>query len=128
MNGGITPVLAALTPGERVLTVEENKKFEALQLQKLLEKRGISAEEAAYRKIRNYAEGGVVGVSSAISPNYKEKEQVSNSTTINVPVTVENNGNSNDSQLDANSLQNAVRSAVLTEIQRQQRQGGILRR
>ena len=130
-NGGIDPVLAVLTPGERVLTVAQNRKFEALKLQRFLEPTAIMPEEMAYRKIRNYAMGGVVGSSADSSiqiNNTYAKEQPSNSTTINVPVTVENNGNSNDSQIDASSLQNAVRSAVLTEIQRQQRIGGLLRK
>ena len=126
-NGGKQPVLAVLTPGERVLTVSENKRFEALQLERFLQPSAVMPEEIAYRKINNYAFGGVVGMNPVPMGSYAQG-QSDNSTTINIPVTVENNGNSNDSQLDANSLQNVVRSAVLTEIQRQQRQGGILRR
>lgn len=128
-NGGINPVLAVLTPGERVLTVDQNRKFEALQLQRFLTPSAVGPEELAYRKIKNYAMGGVVGMDSSLQiSNTYSKDQSNTSTTINVPVTVENTGNSNNSQLDANSLQNAVRSAVLTEIQRQQRIGGILRK
>ena len=126
-NGGKQPVLAVLTPGERVLTVSQNKRFEALQLERFLQPSAVMPEEIAYRKINNYAFGGVVGMNPVPMGSYAQG-QSDNSTTINIPVTVENNGNSNDSQLDANSLQNVVRSAVLTEIQRQQRQGGILRR
>ncbi|MFM6224927.1 MAG: hypothetical protein ACKPDM_32025, partial [Dolichospermum sp.] len=102
---GVKPVLAALTPGERVLTVQQNKRFEELQMEKVL----------------NYSQGGIVGNAPKVSMSTPAQ---SSNININVPVNVQ--GNQNDSSVNVPQLQNAVRSAVLTEIQKQQRPGGAL--
>ncbi|MFM8007514.1 MAG: hypothetical protein ACKO86_21820, partial [Dolichospermum sp.] len=102
---GVKPVLAALTPGERVLTVQQNKRFEELQMEKVL----------------NYSQGGIVGNAPKISMSTPAQ---SSNININVPVNVQ--GNQNDSSVNVPQLQNAVRSAVLSEIQKQQRPGGAL--
>jgi hypothetical protein len=238
-NGGIKPVLAVLTPGERVLTVEQNKRFEDAGLHRvidynvLLEERrfnrtsnymkgngnseignyadggiiekiktysdgGVVSSNALieerqfnrtnnYMKgngsseIRNYADGGIVekirtyssgGVVSpeekqfhadggivekirtyssggVVSPEEKQfhrimnyssggvvnagvaptinTENTSNSNVVNIPINIESNGNNASSNgLDASQLRSAVQSAVLNEIQRQQRQGGTI--
>ena len=103
---GVKPVLAALTPGERVLTVRQNKRFEELQMERVL----------------NYAGGGVVG-GSVPNMNFTAPSQ---SSTVNVNVPVNVNGGQGDTSVNVPQLQNAVRSAVLSEIQRQQRPGGAL--
>jgi tape measure domain-containing protein len=103
---GVKPVLAALTPGERVLTVRQNKRFEELQMERVL----------------NYAGGGVVG-GSVPNMNFTAPSQ---SSTVNVNVPVNVNGGQGDTSVNVPQLQNAVRSAVLSEIQKQQRPGGAL--
>jgi hypothetical protein len=212
-NGGIKPVLAVLTPGERVLTVEQNKRFEDAGLHRvidynvLLEERrfnrtsnymkgngnseignyadggiiekiktysdgGVVSSNALieerqfnrtnnYMKgngsseIRNYADGGIVekirtySSGGVVSPEEKQfhrimnyssggvvnagvaptinTENTSNSNVVNIPINIESNGNNASSNgLDASQLRSAVQSAVLNEIQRQQRQGGTI--
>jgi tape measure domain-containing protein len=106
---GVKPVLAALTPGERVLTVRQNKRFEELQMERVL----------------NYVGGGVVGSPSTPNMNFSAPAQ---SSTVNVSVPVNINGGQGDTSVNVPQLQNAVRSAVLAEIQKQQRPGGALGR
>jgi tape measure domain-containing protein len=106
---GVKPVLAALTPGERVLTVRQNKRFEELQMEKVL----------------NYAGGGVVSSTSTPNMNFTAPSQ-SSTVNINVPVNVQ--GGQGDTSVNVPQLQNAIRSAVLSEIQKQQRPGGALGR
>jgi muramidase (phage lysozyme) len=102
MSGGKTPVLAALTPGEMVLTIEQTKRFQELRLDKVL----------------NFANGGVVGGGQNLSNEIGSKNM-----TINIPVTVEGGG---DSSVNVPRLQDSLRSVVLAEIQKQQRPGGAL--
>jgi pyruvate/2-oxoglutarate dehydrogenase complex dihydrolipoamide acyltransferase (E2) component len=104
MSGGKTPVLAALTPGEMVLTIQQTKRFQELRLDKVL----------------NFANGGVVGGGQNLS-----NEIGSKNTTINIPVNVEGGGNSS---VDVPRLENSLRSVILAEIQKQQRPGGALNR
>ena len=104
MASGREPVLAALTPGERVLSVKQNKRFEELQLNKVL----------------NYSQGGVVG--NAPNINVSAPQQ-SSSVNVNVPVTVEGGQNSN---VNPQLLSQAIRGAVVKEIQYQKRPGGAL--
>ncbi|MFM6255956.1 MAG: hypothetical protein ACKPEQ_43635, partial [Dolichospermum sp.] len=75
-SSGVKPVLAALTPGERVLTVQQNKRFEELQMEKVL----------------NYSQGGIVGNAPKISMSTPSQ---SSNININIPVNVQ--GNQNDS-------------------------------
>ena len=105
MSGGKTPVLAALTPGEMVLTIEQAKRFQELRLDKVL----------------NFANGGVVGGGQNLGGEIGSKNM-----TINIPVTVESSGG--DSSVNVLQLQNSLRSVVLAEIQKQQRPGGALNR
>lgn len=105
MSGGKTPVLAALTPGEMVLTIEQAKRFQELRLDKVL----------------NFANGGVVGGGQNLGGEIGSKNM-----TINIPVTVESSGG--DSSVNVPQLQNSLRSVVLAEIQKQQRPGGALNR
>jgi hypothetical protein len=102
MSGGKNPVLAALTPGEMVLTIQQAKRFQELRLDKVL----------------NFANGGVVGGGQNLSNEIGSKNM-----TINIPVTVEGGG---DSSVNVPQLQNSLRSVVLAEIQKQQRPGGAL--
>ena len=104
MSGGKTPVLAALTPGEMVLTIQQTKRFQELRLDKVL----------------NFANGGVVGGGQNLS-----NEIGSKNTTINIPVNVEVGVNSS---VDVPRLENSLRSVILAEIQKQQRPGGALNR
>ena len=99
---GKNPVLAALTPGEIVLTTEQAKRFQELRLDKVL----------------NFANGGVVDGGQNLSSEIGAKNM-----TINIPVTVQG---TSESSIDVLQLQNSVRSVVLAEIQKQQRPGGAL--
>ncbi|MFM6255957.1 MAG: hypothetical protein ACKPEQ_43640, partial [Dolichospermum sp.] len=80
-----------------MLTVQQNKRFEELQMEKVL----------------NYSQGGIVGNAPKISMSTPAQ---SSNININVPVNVQ--GNQNDSSVNVPQLQNAVRSAVLSEIQK----------
>ncbi len=82
-------------------------------------------EELQMEKVLNYAGGGVVGSASAPSMTFSAPSQ-SSTVNINVPVNV--NGGQGDASVNVPQLQNAVRSAVLMEIQKQQRPGGALGR
>jgi len=99
---GKNPVLAALTPGEMVLTTEQAKRFQELRLDKVL----------------NFANGGVVDGGQNLNSEIEAKNM-----TINIPVTVQG---TSESSIDVLQLQNSVRSVVLAEIQKQQRPGGAL--
>ena len=145
MNGGIQPVLAALTPGERVLTVEQNKRFEQLQLDKVLNYANGGMISSIDNRVLNYANGGMVSTAekqyhqtmnyvngSYVAPSMNTQQNTVNNqkpeNTFNIPITIQSNNGKDESNIDPNQLRNAVQSAVLTEIQRQQRQGGILPR
>jgi GH24 family phage-related lysozyme (muramidase) len=100
---GRNPVLAALTPGEMVLTVEQAKRFQELKLEKVL----------------NFANGGVVG---SVSGGGEASES---GMTINIPVTVTGG---KETSVDVPQLQSSVRAVVVEELLKQQRPGGALNR
>jgi len=99
---GKIPVLAALTPGEMVLTVDQAKKFQQLQLGKVL----------------NFDNGGVVGGGNIASA-------IASQSGVNVHVPINVSGNP-PASVDVPKLEKSMRSIVLQEIQRQQRPGGAL--
>ena len=105
-NGSI---LATLLPGERVLTVEKNKKYEAM---------GGDA-------VLGFKDGGVAkAIGSRIAtPTLPGMQQTVN---VNVPVNVEGGGGA--SGVDEAGLQRAVRSAVTEELIHQKRYGNALGR
>ena len=100
---GRNPLLAALTPGEMVLTVKQAKRFQELKLDKVL----------------NYSNGGIVGGISGGEIN-------EGGMTINIPVTV--TGQVKQASVDVPRLQNSVRAVVVEELLKQQRPGGALNR
>ncbi|OKH14871.1 hypothetical protein NIES592_08315 [Fischerella major NIES-592] len=101
---GRNPVLAALTPGEMVLTVEQAKRFQELRLDKVL----------------NFANGGVVGKEGG-----RGKREEGGGMTINIPVTVQG---SSQTSVDVPRLQSSIRGVVVEELLKQQRPGGALNR
>ncbi|MBN3993823.1 MAG: glycoside hydrolase family protein [Nostoc sp. NMS2] len=101
---GRNPVLAALTPGEMVLTVEQAKRFQELRLDKVL----------------NFANGGVVD-----SKPLNNSNDSNGGMTINIPVTVQG---SSQTSVDVPRLQSSVRAVVVEELLKQQRPGGALNR
>ena len=103
---GRNPVLAALTPGEMVLTVQQAKRFQELQLDKVL----------------NFANGGIVGGTETLKARANAEGMI-----INVPVTFQNN-NQQNSSVDVPKLQNSLRTAVVDILLREQRPGGALNR
>jgi hypothetical protein len=135
-NGGITPVVAVLTPGERVLSVADNAKFQSMGLDKVIKNNNIesvmnyamggnvSNSELKVRNIMNFASGGVIPP----SPGIGNINQPTTNTTVNVPITIESQDGDKSPSIDPNAMQSAIKTAVIVEIQRQQRQGGILKR
>jgi hypothetical protein len=135
-NGGITPVVAVLTPGERVLSVADNAKFQSMGLDKAIKNNNIesvmnyamggnvSNSELKVRNIMNFASGGVIPP----SPGLGNINQPTTNTTVNVPITIESQDGDKSPSIDPNAMQSAIKTAVIVEIQRQQRQGGILKR
>ncbi|NWF61773.1 MAG: hypothetical protein HXY43_21570 [Fischerella sp.] len=110
---GRNPVLAALTPGEMVLTVGQAKRFQELRLDKVL----------------NFANGGVVGTTSTgrnpLTPAGRQRAEGEGGMTINIPVTVQGGG---QTSVDVPRLQSSIRGVVVEELLKQQRPGGALNR
>jgi tape measure domain-containing protein len=97
---GPNSVLAALTPGEQVLNLQEAQRYRAMYPQ----------------GIPNFAGGGAVGnVASG---------GASGGTSITINVPVDNRGSSG--QIDAKALENRVRATVVEEITRQTKNGGLI--
>ena len=97
---GPNSVLAALTPGEQVLNLQEAQRYRAMYPNGIPSFAGGGA-------VGNVASGGASGGTSI---------------TINVPV--DNRGSSG--QIDAKALENRVRATVVEEITRQTKNGGLI--
>jgi hypothetical protein len=99
---GSNSVLAALTPGELVLSVEKAKKFNELGMGEVL----------------NFKNGGMVGAASPrFSPTMRGGD-------INIPVNISGEG-SNSGGLDIGRIREAVRTSVVEELNYQARPRGI---
>jgi hypothetical protein len=105
MNGGRPAIPAVLTEGERVLTVEQNKRFEQLGGERIL----------------NFASGGIVGGQSPQFTNIGG----SSSVTVNSPVTVQTDGG--DGGVDAPRFKAVHEAMTRRLIQQEMRPGGSLR-
>lgn len=105
---GSGAVLAALTPGEVVLTTQQAEIYQRLGIDEVL----------------NFKDGGVVGGRSI--PAMSGGGSSGGSANINIPITIEGSSES-DSRFDAAAMQKAVRGTVIEEMLRQKRQGGINR-
>jgi hypothetical protein len=102
---GPNSTLAALTPRERVLTVEENQYYEHM----------------FPRGIANFRTGGVVGgATSNQSFNFSGA-----GTNVNIPINI--SGNS-DTKIDAGRLEAEIKNVVLTHMNDQNRPRGIVYR
>jgi hypothetical protein len=84
----------------------------------------VSNSELKVRNIMNFASGGVIPP----SPGLGNINQPTTNTTVNVPITIESQDGDKSPSIDPNAMQSAIKTAVIVEIQRQQRQGGILKR
>lgn len=102
---GPNSILAALTPGELILTQRQTQRFFDL---------GLSSE------VLNFRDGGIVGGSL---PAANIRESQGSKFEIDVPVSV---STTDASQIDPQRLSEAVRSAVIGELVQQQRPGGAL--
>jgi len=96
---------------------------------------GVPALEALHLSaLRGYAGGGLVGAARSPSPNSKGHASASAPTiSISAPVTVNGSAGTPDQNNDlarkmARELENTLRGAVVTEIQRQMRPGNLLNR
>jgi tape measure domain-containing protein len=105
---GNNSVLAALTPGERVLNLTETAMFERMY------PRGIQ------KPVMNFNNGGKVQGSMSGVANFKPS-----STQINIPVTV---SGSDLNGTNAKQLSESLRAVVVAELGRQQQPGGVLNR
>lgn len=98
---GSNAVLAALTPGELVLSVKQHQRFRELGINRVL----------------NFANGGVVGGPLPNLRSGKESGDI-----FNLPITIQDGG----SGIDPIKLQRNVQSFVQMEILRQKRDRGAL--
>jgi tape measure domain-containing protein len=103
-------VLATLTPGEHVLTVEQARRYKALGLDQVVE---------------GYKTGGTVG-SKPISPS-NINIQSGGSTSVNVPITINSDGGGEeDSMKLAQKIKGPVQSLIYDIIQKEKRPSGQL--
>lgn len=106
---GSRSVLAALTPGEMVLNLEQTRRYHELGVDRVL----------------NFREGGVVP--GASTPSFSTSSGGGESIQINIPVQINSNGGSDrDLGRTAAGLGQALRAVVIQEIQNQKRSGGLL--
>jgi muramidase (phage lysozyme) len=97
---GSNSVLAALTPGERVLTVQENRKFKQLL--------------GNNYQVLNFKTGGEVGMLNVASDNVAKYAKSGNQA-INIDASIEENNKTPDER----SLAKAIRTVVIAELARQ---------
>lgn len=108
---GSQSVLAALSPKEIVLNTRQAQRYKALGLDKVL----------------NFKNGGEVPNmgGSVATPSFSQNN--SSSTTISVPISIDNSGNSGDPGVDTKRLKEVVRTSILQELSNQKRSGGMLK-
>jgi hypothetical protein len=106
LNGGRQAIPAVLTAGERVLTIEQNKRFERLGGERIL----------------NMASGGVVGGQPG---QFAAMSGGGSSVTVNSPVTINTSGE--DGGVDAPRFKQILDAKVRQVIAQEQRVGGSLR-
>lgn len=102
---GHNAVLAALTPGERVLTVAQAKRYDELNVDQVL----------------NFKRGGVVPGAAIATP----KMQAGGGVNVNAPVTV---NTSNADSVDVPAFQRVIDARIQESILRESRPGGTLNR
>ena len=105
-NGGRRVEVAALTHGERVLTVEQNKRFEQLG--------GLKAI--------NMADGGTVG-SGSFAQSIANSQSSNNTVNISVPVNVQGGGGSGG--LDERQIRVLLEAKMQQFAVEQSRPGGV---
>lgn len=105
MNGGRPVVPAVLTAGERVLTTQQNEKFEKLGGMRIL----------------NFAQGGTVpGGSFAKSVG----DKMSSNVNVSVPINI--SGGEGGGGMDENKIRTVLDSRVRRILEEEARQGGVL--
>ena len=108
---GSNSVIAALTPGERILTVNENKAFEKMRLDRM-----ISGEVPGFRN------GGVVG--GINTPKFDMSTKKSSSLSIPIALNIgDNNGD-----LDPIAIKSGVEKIITDFAIRESRPNGLLHR
>lgn len=111
---GTNAVLAALTPGERVLTTDENRIYN------MIYPTGIKNNY----KTMNFNDGGNVGVMSRqVTNKFNSMGTNQNNPTINIQNDSKDNYSGNEKQ----SVK-LIRAVVIAELQRQNSPGGVNRR
>jgi tape measure domain-containing protein len=121
---GPTSVLGALTPGERVLNLEETKRFYKLGLNSLVSgprsrfDPSIALRQAAAsergQKVYNFAMGGIVPGAPPVQAN----PAVGGQTNVNIPISINGGG---DQSVNVPRLKNAIEVAVQQELNKRQR-------
>jgi predicted chitinase len=109
MSGGKPAVPAVLTAGERVLSIEQNRRFEQLG--------GL--------KILNFSQGGRVPGGSFAKAVAEKSGGSNNSVSVNIPVNIQSG---NDGSIDERKFKQVLDAKVRQVIQEESRQGGSLRR
>ncbi len=118
---GPNSVLAALTPGERVLSPIETQRFYGLGLNRWVERpsttlaRVASSERA--QKVYNFAMGGVVPGAAPIAPGAAGNMGTNN---ISIPIAINGGGGQNPG-INVPRLRDAIRAEILEEFRRQRR-------
>jgi tape measure domain-containing protein len=101
-------VLATLTVGERVLSVEQNRRFEELGLASM---------------IQGYSDGGRVGGGGTVGA----VNQLSQSTSVTIPITIQSNDTqSNDARDLGDKIRGPVQDLVYSIINKEKKRGGSL--
>lgn len=121
---GPNSVLAALTPGERVLTIPERIQYE--RMQRLLNPcaaLAVASQSERLQKIYNFNTGGVVPGGPTVAPG--SAAGIGN-TNVNVPIDINAEGGAQPGGIDPNRLRDVIRSTVMDELRRQRRPQGEL--
>jgi TP901 family phage tail tape measure protein len=113
-QGSGNPMLAVINDREAVLSAEQTRRFFDLGLDKLVQG----------KQTPNYAMGNLPAVSASSGSTG------GSGTTINVPINIANDGGSQGQKpsIDVQKLQQSIRTTVLSELQTQGRNGGMLKR
>ena len=109
-QSGKNPMLAVINEGELVLSASQTEKFMKMNLGKMLGS-----------NIRNFASGN-----SSDFSNVASSSSSANSTTVNVPITINGGSDGSKPQLDVGKLRDSVRNIVISELQSQRRNAGLL--
>ena len=127
---GSNSVLAALTPGEMVLTPPQTKRYLGMGLHHLVGQPDAAVAQANKAnhqgRVYNFATGGMVPDGIATSTPTVSTTNIGGNNSVSVPVNISGGGDGAKPSVNVPKMRDAVRSAVLEELKRQQRPNGRL--